>query len=88
MLDDYYYQMYLEETDPRTIAEIDLKHRVVNIKKARCLDPWKRCWDSKKYLFLKPCIRVTCGLSGPGDTIITNYYFDPSTYTLRLLKQM
>lgn len=87
MLEDDYYQMYLEETDTRIQGEIDLKCRVVNIEEIRCLIPWERCWDSNKRLFWKQCVKVTCALAGPGDDIRTYYYFDPKRWTLRLLKQ-
>lgn len=87
MLEDDYYQMYLEENDPRTIGEIDLKRRAVDIDEVRCLIPWQKCWDSGKRLFMKSCIRVTCALTGPGDTIYTFYYFEPKRWTIRVLKQ-
>ena len=79
--------VYNEREDPRVYGEIDLERRIVNTKQVRCLIPWKRCWDSGKSLFMKSCIRVTCGLSGPGDTIITHYYFEPKRWTIRLLKK-
>jgi hypothetical protein len=79
--------VYNEREDPRVYGEIDLERRVIYTREITCLIPWKRCWDSKKSLFLKQCIRVTCGLNGPGDTIITNYYFEPKRWTLRLLRK-
>jgi hypothetical protein len=84
MPNDYYN----EREDPRAWGEFDLERRVIYTQETTCLIPWKRCWDSKKYLFLKPCVRVTCGLNGPGDTIYTHYYFEPTHWTLRLLKQI
>ena len=80
-------EIYYENEDPRIWGEIDLERRVVNTEKVICLVPWKRCWDSRKNLFMKSCIRVTCALTGPGDTIYTFYYFAPKYWTLRLLKQ-
>jgi len=79
--------VYNEREDPRVYGEIDLERRVIYAQETTCLIPWKRCWDSRKNLFLKSCIRVTCGLNGPGDTIITNYYFEPKRWTLRLLRK-
>jgi hypothetical protein len=79
--------VYNEREDPRVYGEIDLERRVVDAAQVRCLIPWKRCWDSRKSLFMKSCIRVTCGLSGPGDTIYTFYYFEPKRWTIRLLKK-
>jgi hypothetical protein len=79
--------VYNEREDPWEFAEEDLEHRVVNTKQVRCLIPWKRCWDSRKSLFMKSCVRVTCAVSGPGDDVRTFYYFEPKRWTIRLLKQ-
>lgn len=79
---------YNEREDPRAWGELDLERRIVYVEETTCLIPWKRCWDSRKFLFLKKSVKVTCGLSGPGDTILTRYYFEPTLWTLRLLKQI
>lgn len=82
MLEDDY-----EEFDRRVFGEIDLARRVESVSQVRCLIPWERCWDSKKRLFFKKCVKVTCAIYGPGDTFYTFYYFEPKRWTLRLLKQ-
>jgi hypothetical protein len=83
---DEYYQMYLEETDYRVMGEIDLERRVESISEIFCLSPFAKCWDTRKKLFLKKCVKVTCAVYGPGDPVHTFYHFDPKRWTLRLLK--
>ena len=68
-------------------AECDLLNYIDDIKEIRCLLPWKRCWESGKFLFLRKAIRVECVLHGPGDDIRTYYYFEPKQWTIRLLKK-
>jgi hypothetical protein len=77
--------MYLEETDFRTIGEADLERRIESISQVRCLIPWGRCWDSRKKLFLKKCVKVTCVIRGTGESFYTFYYFEPKRWTLRML---
>lgn len=87
MLEDDYYQMYLDETDARRIGEIDLERRIESVSEVVCLRPFERCWDSNKRLFLKKCVKVTCAIYGPGEPCYTFYYFEPKRWTLRLLKK-
>lgn len=79
--------IYNEREDYRVYGEIDLERRVEHVAQVRCLKPWSRCWDSGKKLFMKRCVKVTCCLYGPGDPVITVYYFEPKYWTLRLLKK-
>ena len=79
--------IYDEFADHRFCGEGDLKYSVLHFKEVRCIIPLKRCWDSNKSLFLKKCVKVTCHIPGPGDSIFTHYYFEPKRWTIRLLKQ-
>lgn len=69
------------------IADWFILHNDIKVKENRfCFNPMAFCWSSGKLLFLKRSIIVHTSVDVIGDNITGKFYFDPSQYTLWLLK--
>ena len=68
-------------TGSRKVRIYKLTKYRLHVKEARCMWFW-RCAISNRILFMKPAVKLTRVITGPGSPVLLDYWVSPKEYTL------